>query len=176
MHIHVPAHKDPCEYSFFVDRMVDDEIPKLPIYAFIGLVFIGAPLMPVQKGGGLFGKIVHSIYLRVGAGGLLALPFGTLTLEKSLYDTYCAFHGQSIYEEGITDKHGGFPSGGAALPSFSVLKTRAPEDRASFRLEALDRDTRRDILRRHDDHRTGEGNCIYQADRGVAGAGGHVHQ
>ena len=118
---------------------MDDEIPKLPIYAFIGLVFIGAPLMPVQKGGGLFGKIVHSIYLRVGAGGLLALPFGTLTMEKSLYDTYCAYHGQSIYEEGNLNKHGGFPSGGAALPSFSVLKTRAPEDRASFRLEAIDR-------------------------------------
>ena len=118
----------------------DDEIPKWPIYAFIGVVFIGAPLMPQAKGGGTFGKIVGMVYNRVGAAGLLAIPFGSLTLEKSLYDTYCAYHGHSIYEASDkTPKHGGFPSGGAALPSFSLVKTRMADDRVAFRSDYLDR-------------------------------------
>ena len=57
-----------------------EEVPKWPIYAFIGVVFIGMPLMPTSKGGGLFAKIVSSVYKRVGATGLLAIPFGTLTI------------------------------------------------------------------------------------------------
>ena len=117
----------------------EDEIPKWPIYAFIGVVFIGAPLMPQAKGGGLFGKVVDHVYRRVGATGLLMIPFGTLAMEKSTYDTYCAYHGQSIYESKESNPHGGFPSGGAALPSFSLLKTRGENERASFRIPLLDR-------------------------------------
>ena len=117
-----------------------EEVPKWPIYAFIGVVFIGAPLMPQAKGGGLFGKVVGAVYNRVGAAGLLAIPFGSLTIEKSTYDTYCAYHGQSIYEQHDGKaKHGGFPSGGAALPSFSLLKTRQPTERPTFRNEMLDK-------------------------------------
>ncbi len=116
-----------------------DEIPKWPIYAFIGVVFIGAPLMPTPKGGGLFAKMVEVVYRRVGATGLLAIPFVSLTMEKATYDTYCAYHGQSIYEENDgTPKHGGFPSGGAALPSLSLIKTRAPEERVTYRNAILD--------------------------------------
>ena len=116
-----------------------EEVPKWPIYAFIGVVFIGMPLMPTSKGGGLFAKIVSSVYKRVGATGLLAIPFGTLTMEKATYDTYCAYHGQSIYDAKSSNPHGGFPSGGAGLPSFSLLKTRAADERATFRSEPLDR-------------------------------------
>ena len=121
------------------DTAEQDEIPKWPIYAFIGVVFIGAPLMPQAKGGGLFGRIVGTVYKRFGAAGLLGIPFGSLTMEKSLYDTYCAYHGQSIYENNDgTPKHGGFPSGGAALPSFSLLKTRPADARPTFRSPLLD--------------------------------------
>jgi len=118
----------------------EDEIPKWPIYAFIGVVFIGMPLMPTAKGGGAFGKFVDVVYRRVGATGLLAIPFGSLTVEKATYDTYCAYHGKSIYEEKESNPHGGFPSGGAALPSFSMLKTRdvGRDERAIFRNGALD--------------------------------------
>jgi len=129
----------------------EDEIPKWPIYAFIGVVFIGAPLMPQSKGGGLFGKIVGIVYNRVGAAGLLGIPFVSLTMEKSLYDTYCAYHGKSIYEaeDASTPKHGGFPSGGSALPSLSLIVTRpADEDRAIFRNSLLDSVWR--IVRGHD--------------------------
>ena len=116
-----------------------DEIPKWPIYAFIGVVFIGAPLMPQTKGGGMFARVVDVVYKRVGAAGLLGIPFATLTMEKSTYDTYCAYHGHSIYEAKENNPNGGFPSGGAALPSFSLLKTRAETERATFRSAALDR-------------------------------------
>ena len=110
-----------------------------PIYAFIGVVFFAMPLMPQSKGGWTFARIVGMTYERFGAAGLLGIPFGTLTMEKSTYDTYCAYHGQSIYESKETNPNGGFPSGGASLPSLSVLKTRAEGDRASFRNPLLDR-------------------------------------
>ena len=117
----------------------DDEIPKLGIYAFIGVVFIAMPLMPQKKNGG-FAKVVEALYNRLGAKGLLALPFGTLTVEKATYDSYCAYYGQSIYEQSDgTPKHGGFPSGGASLPSFSLIETRSPEERMVFRSALLDR-------------------------------------
>ena len=116
----------------------------LGIYAFIGAVFIAGPLLPTKKGGGMFAAIVGKVYNRVGAAGLLGIPFVSLFLEKSLYDTYCAYHGESIYDEAPADfdgtgKHGGFPSGGASLPSLSLLKTRGQKtERATFRNELLD--------------------------------------
>ena len=118
----------------------DEAPPKWPIFAFIGVVFIGAPLMPTTKGGGVFGKIIDRVYRRVGAAGLLAIPFVSLTLEKSLYDTYCSYHGQDIYaEHDGTPKHGGFPSGGASLPSLSLVQTRTEEERVTFRIPLLDK-------------------------------------
>ena len=120
----------------------DKEIPKLGIYAFIGVVFIALPLLPTKKDGGLV-KLIEVLYNRFGAKGLLALPFGSLAIEKSTYDSYCAYWGQSIYADPEADalkgKHGGFPSGGAALPSFSLIETRQETDRMRFRSAALDR-------------------------------------
>ena len=97
--------------------------------------------MPTSKGGGLFAKVVGAVYNRFGAAGLLGIPFGSLTIEKSTYDTYCAYHGHDIYAQHNGEaKHGGFPSGGAALPSLSVLKTRTdPEARITWRNELFDR-------------------------------------
>ena len=116
----------------------DNEIPKLGIYAFIGVVFIAMPLMPTNKHGS-FAKVIEVLYRRLGASGLLALPFGTLTAEKATYDSYCAYWGPSIYDDpDTTPKHGGFPSGGAALPSFSLIETRQREDRMKFRGPWLD--------------------------------------
>jgi len=56
---------------------------------------------------------------RVGVYGLLALPFFTLAMEKSIYDTVQAWQG---LDPNVKPKdRGGFPSGGAALPSFSLI-------------------------------------------------------
>lgn len=55
----------------------------------------------------------------VGVYGLLALPFVTLSMEKSIYDTVQAWQGLDPNVR-PTDR-GGFPSGGAALPSFSLI-------------------------------------------------------
>ena len=64
----------------------EDEIPKWPIYAFIGVVFIGAPLMPQAKGGGAFGRVVSMVYNRVGATGLLVRCSGrTFTRVTKIY-------------------------------------------------------------------------------------------
>jgi hypothetical protein len=51
--------------------------------------------------------------------GLVALPFVTLAMEKSIYDTVQAAQGidPNIRPAG----RGGFPSGGAELPSFSLI-------------------------------------------------------
>ena len=61
---------------------------------------------------------------RVGGVGLLALPFCTLAMEKSVYDTVQAFQG--IDPNVRPADRGGFPSGGAALPSFSLIAVRKP--------------------------------------------------
>lgn len=55
----------------------------------------------------------------VGVYGLLALPFVTLGMEKSIYDTVQAWQG--INPNIIPSDRGGFPSGGGNLPSFSLI-------------------------------------------------------
>eukprot|EP00523_Entomoneis_sp_CCMP467_P013013 CAMPEP_0168797732 /NCGR_PEP_ID=MMETSP0725-20121227/17501_1 /TAXON_ID=265536 /ORGANISM="Amphiprora sp., Strain CCMP467" /LENGTH=151 /DNA_ID=CAMNT_0008849045 /DNA_START=110 /DNA_END=566 /DNA_ORIENTATION=+ len=58
----------------------------------------------------------------LGVYGLLALPFVTLGMEKCIYDTTQA--AQGINPNFRPADRGGFPSGGAALPSFSLLPVR----------------------------------------------------
>jgi hypothetical protein len=55
----------------------------------------------------------------VGVYGLLALPFLTLGMEKCIYDTVQA--AQGINPNTRPADRGGFPSGGAELPSFSLI-------------------------------------------------------
>jgi hypothetical protein len=69
-------------------------------------------------------KVVDSILKsRVGGVGLLALPFVTLAMEKCVYDSVQAFQG--IDPNVRPADRGGFPSGGAALPSFSLIAVRS---------------------------------------------------
>ncbi|KAJ1432060.1 hypothetical protein B484DRAFT_430019 [Ochromonadaceae sp. CCMP2298] len=64
-------------------------------------------------------------YNRFGPVGLLMVPFATLTMEKVCYDTFQAYRGHDIYTNGPkAGAGGGFPSGGAGLPSFSVISVR----------------------------------------------------
>ena len=140
-----PASSPVLKRRSTADKIYEEDLlgsKHLGIYAFIGAVFIVGPLMPHKKDS-IFARIVGQTYKRVGAAGLLAIPLVSLTLEKALYDTYCAYHGASIYEESTEfdgkGKHGGFPSGGASLPSFSLLRTRDSNERVTFRSELLDR-------------------------------------
>ena len=55
----------------------------------------------------------------VGVYGLFALPFVTLGMEKSIYDTVQAWQG--LDPNVVPSDRGGFPSGGASLPSFSLI-------------------------------------------------------
>jgi hypothetical protein len=72
---------------------------------------------------GMTVRVVESVVRSpVGVYGLLALPFLTLTMEKSIYDTVQAWQG---LDPNVRPKdRGGFPSGGAALPSFSLIPVR----------------------------------------------------
>uniref|UniRef100_A0A7S1BXV3 Uncharacterized protein n=1 Tax=Corethron hystrix TaxID=216773 RepID=A0A7S1BXV3_9STRA len=59
----------------------------------------------------------------MGVYGFLALPFVTLAMEKSIYDTVQSIQG--VDPNVITGgNRGGFPSGGAMLPSFSLISVR----------------------------------------------------
>lgn len=55
----------------------------------------------------------------VGVYGLFALPFVTLAMEKSIYDTVQSIQG--IDPNVRPADRGGFPSGGAELPSLSLV-------------------------------------------------------
>jgi hypothetical protein len=76
---------------------------------------------------GMTSRVVeHVVRSPVGVYGLLALPFVTLGMEKSIYDTVQAWQG--INPNVRPKDRGGFPSGGADLPSFSLIpiQKRAP--------------------------------------------------
>jgi hypothetical protein len=69
---------------------------------------------------GATGRVVEAVVKSpVGVYGLLALPFVTLGFEKSVYDTVQA--AQGINPNVRPADRGGFPSGGAELPSFSLI-------------------------------------------------------
>jgi hypothetical protein len=66
------------------------------------------------------------VYERFGAPGLLLVPFVSLTMEKTAYDTFQAFRGHDIYTRGVAEgARGGFPSGGNELPSFSLIPVQS---------------------------------------------------
>jgi len=76
-------------------------------------------------------KIIEGLYRRFGVAGCLALPWITLTIEKTSYDTLAALRGFNPEKEYDPKVTGGFPSGGggSALPSFALLPIRGEEDR-----------------------------------------------
>jgi hypothetical protein len=78
---------------------------------------------------GMTTKVVEAVVRSpIGVPGLLLLPFVTLAMEKSVYDTVQA--AQGINPNVRPADRGGFPSGGAALPSFSLIpvqQQRQPE-------------------------------------------------
>eukprot|EP00588_Corethron_pennatum_P022428 CAMPEP_0194324096 /NCGR_PEP_ID=MMETSP0171-20130528/26497_1 /TAXON_ID=218684 /ORGANISM="Corethron pennatum, Strain L29A3" /LENGTH=140 /DNA_ID=CAMNT_0039082907 /DNA_START=61 /DNA_END=483 /DNA_ORIENTATION=+ len=62
----------------------------------------------------------------MGVYGFLALPIVTLAMEKSIYDTVQSIQG--VDPNVVTGgNRGGFPSGGAELPSFSLVAVRRKE-------------------------------------------------
>ena len=66
------------------------------------------------------GRVVERVVNSpVGVYGLFLLPFMTLAMEKSIYDTVQAWQG--INPNIRPPDRGGFPSGGAELPSFSLI-------------------------------------------------------
>lgn len=72
---------------------------------------------------GLTTRVVErTVKSPMGVYGLFALPFLTLGMEKSIYDTVQAWQG--IDPNVRPADRGGFPSGGAELPSFSLVPVR----------------------------------------------------
>lgn len=78
-------------------------------------------------GRGVTSRVVERVVRSpVGVYGLFALPFLTLAMEKSVYDTVQAWQG---LDPNIVpaDRGSGFPSGGASLPSFSLIAVQKRE-------------------------------------------------
>ena len=107
------------------ERLTEVDIPKLPLYLAFGVIFGVAPMLPNRYNRDLV-YLVSTIYKRVGPLGLLGIPFCTLAMEKTAYDTYTAYHGRSICADAAkkNEPPPQFPSGGAQLPSFSLIETR----------------------------------------------------
>lgn len=69
---------------------------------------------------GVTSRIVERVVKSpVGVYGLFALPILSLAMEKSIYDTVQAWQG--LDPNIVPADRGGFPSGGAALPSLSLI-------------------------------------------------------
>jgi len=69
---------------------------------------------------GLTGKVLEKLVkLPGGFHAIFALPFLTLAMEKSVYDTAQSIQG--IDPNVRPADRGGFPSGGSSLPSFSLV-------------------------------------------------------
>jgi hypothetical protein len=90
------------------------------------LISFGAAMVPFtafcyghQKG--MTVRVVNAVVKSpIGPVGLLLLPFCTLAMEKSIYDTVQAAQGMDPTTRPVD--RGGFPSGGAELlPSFSLI-------------------------------------------------------
>ncbi len=75
------------------ERLTEVDIPKLPLYLAFGVIFGVAPMLPNRYNRDLV-YLVSTIYKRVGPLGLLGIPFCTLAMEKTAYDTYTAYHGR----------------------------------------------------------------------------------
>ena len=69
--------------------------------------------------GGTARLVERVVQSPVGVYGLLALPFVSLALEKCIYDTAQA--AQGIDPTIRPANRGGFPSGGAGLPSLALV-------------------------------------------------------
>ena len=129
------------------ERLTEVDIPKLPLYLAFGVIFGVAPMLPNRYNRDLV-YLVSTIYKRVGPIGLLGIPFCTLAMEKTAYDTYTAYHGRSIYADAAkrNEPPPQFPSGGAQLPSFSLIETRKlVADPVVFRLPWI-----QNVLRRRE--------------------------
>jgi hypothetical protein len=88
----------------------------------------GAAMVPIasfavvhMRGG--TGRVVEAVVRSpLGVYGLLVLPFATLAMEKCIYDTAQA--AQGLDPTVRPADRGGFPSGGASLPSLSLVKVQ----------------------------------------------------
>ena len=105
-------------------NFTDAAIPSLVVLGF--LASTGSRPSPTHP----TTRLVNYLYNKLGAKGLLMLPVCSLTMEKIGYDTFTAYHGRDIYEErrkSGKNPHGEFPSGGSALPSWSLIAVRKPK-------------------------------------------------
>jgi hypothetical protein len=91
----------------------------------------GAAMVPFTAfcyghGRGVTSRVVERVVKSpVGVYGLFALPFMTLAMEKSIYDTVQAWQG--LDPNIVPADRGGFPSGGSNLPSLSLIAVQKKE-------------------------------------------------
>jgi hypothetical protein len=113
-----------------LDVVQDDDGRKIrtvsPGLISVGLVLIpNAMMMRSHINGGTV-KIVNWVIASrfPGPPGLLLVPFAGLALEKVFYDTAMSIQGVDPNAARADRKDEGFPAGGHAFPSLSVLPVR----------------------------------------------------
>mmetsp|Transcript_23978 Transcript_23978/g.37043 ORF Transcript_23978/g.37043 Transcript_23978/m.37043 type:complete len:151 (-) Transcript_23978:151-603(-) len=98
---------------------IDDRSNTAWMYSF-GAAMVPFTAFVYGHSRGMTGRIVERVVKSpVGVYGLFALPFVSLGMEKSIYDTVQAIQG--IDPQVVPQDRGGFPSGGGNLPSFSLV-------------------------------------------------------
>jgi len=98
---------------------MDDRSNTAWVYSF-GAAMVPFTAFVYGHSRGMTGRIVERVVKSpVGVYGLFALPFASLAMEKSIYDTVQAIQG--IDPNVVPMDRGGFPSGGGNLPSFSLV-------------------------------------------------------
>ncbi|CAJ1961253.1 unnamed protein product [Cylindrotheca closterium] len=89
------------------------------IYSFSAAMVPFVSFCYMHSKGGTARIVERVVRSPVGVYGLLGLPFVSLAMEKSIYDTVQSYQG--INPNIRPADRGGFPSGGAALPSLSLI-------------------------------------------------------
>ena len=92
----------------------------------IGLVLIpNAMMMRSHINGGTVRIVKWVLASRFpGPPGLFVVPFAALAVEKVFYDTAMSIQGVDPNAARADRKDEGFPAGGHAIPSFSILPVR----------------------------------------------------
>jgi hypothetical protein len=108
---------------------VDDQGKKVrtvsPGVMSVGLVLVPNVMMLQAHNRGATKMLVDLMLAsRIGAGGLVFVPFFGLAMEKVWYDTALSVQGVDPTAARPDRKDEGFPAGGHSFPSFSLLPVR----------------------------------------------------